>query len=103
MKIDLSTDELDPRLYDRDNGDGTAQRIIEILAETGASNSIVGQVIHSDGRSKAGDAVLENLHGDTTFARDGSVTTVMVGLSDVADVLEPAVKAAVDKTPPPGV
>lgn len=25
MKVDLSTDLLDPRLYDRDNGDGAAQ------------------------------------------------------------------------------
>ncbi len=28
MKIDLSGDELDPRLYDRDNGNGAAHRAI---------------------------------------------------------------------------
>ena len=28
MKIDLSGDELDPRLYDRDNGDGAAEAAI---------------------------------------------------------------------------
>ena len=29
MKVDLSGDELDPRLYDRDNGSGAAERAIE--------------------------------------------------------------------------
>ncbi len=28
MKVDLSSDELDPRLYDRDNGDGAAAAAI---------------------------------------------------------------------------
>ena len=28
MKIDLSSGELDPRLYDRDNGDGAAARAL---------------------------------------------------------------------------
>lgn len=31
MKIDLSSDELNPRLYDRDNGEGAALRAIKHL------------------------------------------------------------------------
>ncbi len=31
MKIDLSGDELDPRLYDRDLGQGAAERTIDAL------------------------------------------------------------------------
>lgn len=31
MKVDLSGDELDPRLYDRDNGSGAALRALEPL------------------------------------------------------------------------
>lgn len=31
MKIDLSRDELDTRLYNRDNGNGAAERVIEEL------------------------------------------------------------------------
>ena len=31
MKIDLSEDTLDPCLYDRDNGEGAAQGVIESL------------------------------------------------------------------------
>lgn len=29
MKVDLSTDELNPRLYDRDNGNGTAHQALK--------------------------------------------------------------------------
>lgn len=32
MKVDLSGDELDPRLYDRDNGAGAAQRAIDSIS-----------------------------------------------------------------------
>lgn len=31
MKVDISGDSLDPRLYDRDNGDGAAARLIESI------------------------------------------------------------------------
>lgn len=31
MKVDLSGDELDPWLYDRDNGQGAAQRVIDSM------------------------------------------------------------------------
>ena len=33
MKVDLSGDILDTRLYDRDNGEGKAQMVIEILGK----------------------------------------------------------------------
>ncbi len=31
LKVDLSKDELDPRLYDRDNGPGAAERALKLL------------------------------------------------------------------------
>lgn len=31
MKVDISKDEFDPRLYDRDNGSGAAQEAIDAL------------------------------------------------------------------------
>jgi hypothetical protein len=33
MKVDLSGDSFDPWLYDRDNGEGSAKRVIENLAK----------------------------------------------------------------------
>ena len=32
MKVDMSGDECDPWLYDRDNGDGAAAQVIEALS-----------------------------------------------------------------------
>jgi len=34
MKIDLSGDELNPRLYDRDNGTGAAQKAIDTIRQS---------------------------------------------------------------------
>ena len=31
MKVDITGDELDPRLYDRDNGEGATQRAIDTI------------------------------------------------------------------------
>ncbi|MEQ9091823.1 MAG: hypothetical protein RIE52_12075 [Balneola sp.] len=38
MKIDLSTNELKPFLYDRDNGQGSVQRIVNHLLKKGVSD-----------------------------------------------------------------
>lgn len=38
MKIDLAPDEIDPRLYDKDNGDGAAQNAIDNLRMSKCSN-----------------------------------------------------------------
>lgn len=41
LKIDLSSDTLDPWGFDRDNGgDGTAQRLIEALRQNGNVDSV---------------------------------------------------------------
>lgn len=36
MKVDISDDDLDPRLYDRDNGQGAAARAIKPLRKSEA-------------------------------------------------------------------
>ena len=36
MKVDLSKNEFDPRLYDRDNGQGEAERVINALTRHAA-------------------------------------------------------------------
>lgn len=42
LKVDLSKDEFDERLYDRDNGRGAAARIIDILKRTEGITPTVG-------------------------------------------------------------
>lgn len=48
MKIDLSTNDLDEWDYDRDNGKGAVQSVINILRETKNANSTSIQKIHAD-------------------------------------------------------
>jgi hypothetical protein len=41
MKLDLSGEEFDPRLYDRDNGAGKAARVVAHLRKTGSIEEII--------------------------------------------------------------
>src|SRR5436190_12424669 len=43
MKIDLGGSTLDPRLYDRDNGDGAAKRAIEAMQGSGVNSPTILQ------------------------------------------------------------
>jgi hypothetical protein len=47
MKVDLSGDELNPRLYDEDNGTGAAARVIATLRQE--QNEVAGST-EQDGR-----------------------------------------------------
>lgn len=42
MKVDISGDEFNERLYDRDNGAGAAQRAIDTLREKGVETFVSG-------------------------------------------------------------
>src|SRR3989344_1865352 len=93
MKINLSSDELNPSGYDLDNGQGAAALAIDSLAITGDANSLHHQVTHQTGRSEAAGRLLEHLPGESSVATEGEATVVSLGMSDVADVLLPVVKA----------
>ena len=41
MKVDLSKNKFDPRLYDRDNGQGEAQRVINGLAQRAVDDRLI--------------------------------------------------------------
>jgi len=57
MKIKIDGDELDSWLYDRDNGQGAAEKAIAALRETGNPNADAIKVTHaSNTRSAAVDA-----------------------------------------------
>ena len=38
MKVDINGDEFDPRLFDRNNGEGSAEKAIEKLRNNGGKN-----------------------------------------------------------------
>lgn len=53
MKISLAEDQLDPRGYDRDNGQGAAARAIDALRTTGDPNATAIQQSHRGGKKTA--------------------------------------------------
>lgn len=93
MKVELKDDELDPCLYDRDNGEGAAWRAIEALRATGNANDATTQDIHKRGTLASADVVNERMHS-TSELSNGVLT---IGLADVAEKLGPKIEAAKEK------
>jgi hypothetical protein len=92
MKVDLSKDDFDPRLYDRDNGQGAAQKVIDTLK---ASNDVNNPVIAGTHNA---NAKVQAMHtraqlGDRTTLDENVVT---IGLDDLAPELEPRVDKVIN-------
>lgn len=92
--MDLSGDTLDPWLFDRDNGDGTAARALEALT-AGDSTSI--EEAHSRGVLAAANEVQGLLATETSVDVGEFGTVINMGLSDVKDELGPRVADAVSR------
>lgn len=86
MKIDLSKDELDTRLYNRDNGPDAAETVIQLLINTNDVN--VGKEIHDKNTQKQVQRVANEIDKPTT--REGNV--INLGYDS-----NPALKEAVDR------
>lgn len=93
MKVDLSGDELDPRLYDRDNGQGAVQMAIEALKRSGETNPSDIQVAHQVNTLQAAEEVEDRLGEKSSFR--GPV--FHLGLDDVAGPLHKKVQEAREK------
>mgnify|MGYP001590687272 FL=1 len=97
MKVNLAGDELDTWGYDRDNGQGAAERAIAELRTTGEANSSTIQAAHHTNTLEAAEDVKAHLNEESSSESRGSVGVFRLGLSDVADKLGPAVDEAVRK------
>lgn len=96
MKVDLKSDEeFNERGYDRDNGAGTAQAVIDLLRGEKDINPPEAEAAHLKGLIEAADAARKLMGERTTTTVGKGATTVRLGLADVADVLGPKVDAAV--------
>ena len=93
MKIDLGGEELDPRLYDRDNGNGAAALAIEAF-QSGDDATI--EKMHKTGKSHKAVEVKRSLYKDTVTEKHDGLAVVKLGLSDVADALGPAISRATE-------
>lgn len=89
MKIDLSGGTLDPWGYDRDNGRGAVQRVIDNLKAEGNANSIDIQALHTIGRNAAARDVMAHIHEPSTTEVRNGMPTATLGLADVAEHLIP--------------
>lgn len=95
MKVDLSGEELDPRGYDCDNGDGAAAAAIRSLQETGNANNEAISKVHSDRTFLSAVEVQAHLDekSEMVYALDGT-PVLGLGLGDFKEQLEPKVKKA---------
>lgn len=90
MKIELADDELNPGLYDRDNGPGAAALIVESLRETSDVDNDATSAAHHVGKHESAAELRYQLDTSTTI--EGNVMTL--GYDDVADVLDEAIVKA---------
>jgi len=89
MKVDLSGDELDTRLYDRDNGAGAAAAIIAALQTTGDTNPEEVELIHKEGTRNAALLANEHLYDQTTMEETPGLFVARLGIDEFTDLLKP--------------
>jgi hypothetical protein len=92
MKVDLRGDELNTSAYDRDNGEGAAERAIVSLQSTGNTNSKSIQETHKLNTLKSANDTISVLEEESSFEVHGSIPVIHLGLSDAADELLPYVQ-----------
>lgn len=91
MKVDLSSDmDFSAGLYDRDNGEGAAERAVAALRNTGTADSPEAAAAHHAGLQESAQAAKAAMAVET-IVDDGGVR---LGLADVKSVLAPRVDAA---------
>ncbi|MBI2097172.1 MAG: hypothetical protein HYT40_03445, partial [Candidatus Sungbacteria bacterium] len=96
MKVDLSEDDFfDPRLYDRDNGQGAAEKVIEALRRSGDTNPADIQAAHYVNTLESAEETEDRL-GTASGPRGtaGSMAVFELGLKDVAGPLHKKVQEA---------
>lgn len=96
MKVNLSGDELESRSYDRDNGEGTAERVINALRVTGEVNPEEVEHHHLEMTRESAVDLGDRLHEETAFSEEGGIPTIRLGFSDFADELNDILDALLD-------
>ena len=94
MKVDLSKDELNEWGYDRDNGQGAAERAIAEVRKTGNTNTPTISSTHRENTLASAENTRAHLGDKSHSEGDG---LFHLGLSDVAKELKPAIETAVKK------
>ncbi len=90
MKVDLAGDELYTGLYNRGNGAGAAEAIINLLESTGEVYPEEIELHHLENTRNSAIDMKEHLADGTTIEESEGMMRFTLGLSDVADDLKPA-------------
>jgi len=61
MKVEIDGDDIDTRLYNRDNGEGAAEMAIQSLRTEGKPDNQTTTAIHEHGRTNAAHEMVERL------------------------------------------
>lgn len=96
MKLDFNGNALRVDLYDRDNGDGAAQRAIEAMQKSKDVNSPKIAEAHKDGTRTAAASARTSLGKQTTLTTKSGMPVIELGLADVAKELGPKINQAID-------
>jgi len=91
MKITLIEDEVDTWGYNRDNGEGAAERAIDILRSEGDPNAQPIRDTHNANTHAAAVDVERHLGDHTTVKTEGGIVYMHLGLADVREHLAPQV------------
>lgn len=98
MKIDLTKDDLYTDLYNRDNGPGKAEKIVEELRRSHDVNTASIQASHKTGVKESAGQTLASCERDHTFTEENfgntKIKTIRMGMSDVANIVTPKVEEA---------
>lgn len=91
MKVDLSSDEFDPWGFDRDNGSGAAQEVIDTLRATGQLLTEKSQQAQKQKTHEAANIAKGAMQRSSSVQVEDGVATFRMGLSDMTDILSPIV------------
>jgi hypothetical protein len=91
MQVKLSGTILDPRSYDRDNGPGAAAKAIAALR--GNDEEAIAKM-HQQGTRQAATLAMNRIQQETYMETNDGVAVIRLGLADVREQLEPAIKRA---------
>ena len=98
MKLDLKNDEeFDSRNFDKDNGQGAAQSVINELRNTKNINSPIVSLEHNANTFQAALDVDKNINVKTEIKTKENFVSVKLGLSDMKDYLKPKIDKVLNK------
>ena len=99
MKISLSGGEFDPRLYDRDNGHGAAQRAIDALVASNNTNGPCIQDAHRSNTAAAARNAKSQLGDASRVTFEEGIPACHIGLGDAAEHLAPVLDEVLKDDP----